>query len=773
MTIWREPTLLENSPDLGELGLSPLVSAALARRGIITPERARGFLNPSLYRPASAFDLPGMDTAIRRIGRAIRQKERICVWGDFDVDGQTSTTLLVQTLTALGAVVSYHIPIREKESHGIRLDALKEELARGANLILTCDTGISANSSIDYAQSTGVDVIVTDHHELPEKLPNAHALVNPHFLPAGHPLETLAGVGVAYKLAEALLQEAPSVLNPDDLLDLAALGLVADVATLTGDTRYLVQRGLEVLRRTERLGLQAMYKLAEIAPEQINERQIGFSLGPRLNALGRLGDANPIVELLTTRNQTAANVLATQLEGLNAQRKTLNSQVYRAAEAKLRADPSLLAQPVLVAAHPGWPGGVIGLAAGKLAGRYGRPAILLSIGADGHARGSARSVEGIHITEAIAACAELLDGFGGHAMAAGLSLPVENLPRFQARLYRAVAQQRGPKPAETEIQLDAILPLKDISVELAAEIEQLAPFGPGNPPLTLASHNLELIAWRNIGKNQEHARLDVRDEHGHEQSVLWWNGGDEEQPEGRFDLAYTLRAGDWKGKQQLTLELVDLRLREMEEIRVRSKEIEVVDLRQVENPLETLKEYREKYPELMVWAEAAHKKETNGLGCHELTAAETLAVWTAPASPAVLRAALEKTRSQRVLLFALEPAESDLEGFCNRLMGLVKFTLNKKNGQTTLAELCAATAQGEASVRAGLEWLFNGGEVTGEIAANGEIRLQAAKLPVDESARARWNSILQRELEETQAYRGFLRKGENWLKNLWVGEKTK
>jgi len=361
---WIDPVPIDIPASFGSLNLPPLIAQTLVRRGITSAEAARAFLDPSAHPESSPYELPGMEVAVERILSAITHREPICVWGDFDVDGQTSTALLVQTLTTLGADVTYHIPIRAIPSHGVHTPELTEIIDRGTKLILTCDTGITAHESVNYAKSRGVDFVITDHHDPGETLPDAIAVVNPKLLPSRHPLSTLAGVGVAYKLAEALLgsndfsrSQIATEVATTNLLDLVALGLVADVALLKGDTRALAQKGLQTLRETKRLGLQVIMDMAGVQPETVNEETIGFTFAPRLNAIGRLGDANPVVELLTTNDSVRARVLATQLEGLNSQRRLLTSQVYRAAEAQLREDPSLLEQPAIVLGHPSWPGG--------------------------------------------------------------------------------------------------------------------------------------------------------------------------------------------------------------------------------------------------------------------------------------------------------------------------------------------------------------------------------------------------------------------------------
>ena len=336
MSHWIDPLPGRDSAALP--GLHPLVAQTLLQRGITSAETARAFLDPSAYTPSPSQELPGLSSAAERILHSLRASDAICVWGDFDVDGQTSTTVLVQTLRAIGADVRYHIPVRKNESHGVNIENLARVIAQGAKLVVTCDTGISAYEAVEYARSRGVEMIITDHHDLPAELPRAAALVNPKMLPAAHPLASLAGVGVAYKLAEELLalhgksSPQPAGFQASDLLDLVALGLVADMAILRGDARYLVQKGLQALRNTQRLGLKTMFELAELTPAHLTEEHIGFTIGPRLNALGRLGDANSIVEFLTSNDPVHVRVEATRLEGLNAQRKLLCDQVTQAGD---------------------------------------------------------------------------------------------------------------------------------------------------------------------------------------------------------------------------------------------------------------------------------------------------------------------------------------------------------------------------------------------------------------------------------------------------------
>ncbi len=760
MTKWINPSPVNIPASIADLNLPPLIAQTLVRRGVTSAEAARAFLDPRSQPSTSPYELPGMDRAVECISLAIRKRQPVCVWGDFDVDGQTSTALLAQTLGALGADVTYHIPIRAVSSHGVHIPELTEIIDRGAKLILTCDTGITAHDAVDYAKSRGVDFVISDHHDLDETLPDAAAVVDPKMLPDDHPLANLAGVGVAYKTAEALLaHESPlpsrerarvRVDTQDSLLDLVALGLIADVALLKGETRALAQKGLEALRNSQRIGLQLIAELANQPLAQATEEYVGFVIGPRLNALGRLGDANPAVELLTTHDPVRARVLAAQLEGLNSQRKLLTSQVYRAAETQLRADPSLLEQPAIVLGHPAWPGGVIGIVAGRLKGRYSKPVLLFNTSEDSPARGSARSVEGVHITKAISAQKDLLLGFGGHPMAAGLSLELENLPAFRKRLGVTIAGMIGDAAyEEPSLQIDAWLPLDELSLDLADTIAQLAPFGAGNPSLIFASGGLRLKAVVKIGKTKDHLRLNLEDEHGNTKSVLWWNGIEEYLPESgsKIDIAYSLRAGTYRGERQLTLEFKDFRVVEEKAVEVKSKKIEVIDLRQNVESFVRLA--------VQAFAEGHDKKNVDGVDRYGLHPSSELALYTTPPGPGELQAILERVKPQKVYLVAQNPPVEKTDEFLKRLAGMTKFVIAKKSGKTKISELAASTAQRESTVRIGLEWLAAGGHVA--IKREGDAVLLS-------TGDGEGNQYVQKELyvavkgllEETAAYRDYV-----------------
>ena len=710
---WIDPTPVQVPLALGEaVGGHPLVVETLVRRGFTEVGAARAFLDPDHYRPAPPFDLPNLAGAVGRVEAAIRRQERVCVWGDFDVDGQTATTILVSTLSDLGADVFYHIPVRATESHGVNLPSLKRVLDTGAQLILTCDTGITAHEAITYARTRGTDVVVTDHHDLPSAMPPACALVNPKMLPESHALRELPGVGCAYKLAEALYDQAGRTGGADQYLDLVALGIVADVAVQTGDTRYLLQRGLEALRSTQRVGLRAIMETVELNPEWLTETHIGFILGPRLNALGRLADANVAVEFLTTGDLKRARILAAELEGLNARRKLLSDQVTQAAQEQVDRDPSLLSYSALVLSHPSWPPGVIGIAASRLAERHGKPVVLVATPPNEIGIGSARSVEGCNITAAIGVHEEMLGRFGGHPMAAGLSIEPERVPEFRHALSRTVREMLGEREKESFLPIGGYLPLADLSLDLVEELERLAPFGPGNPPLTLASTGLTLISHTVLGRTGEHRRLTVEDEDGTAQTVVWWQGGGSMPPEGRFDLAYVVRATDFRGRREMQVEWVDARPIEQSVVAFcqGATAVEVVDYRQEPGPRQLLDRLRAQ-EDVVVWSEADARAELSGQDRHELRPSRVLAIWTTPPGQAELQDALKKVLPETVYLFGIDPGLGRRNSFLRRLAGLAKHALTGGRGWAEVSVLAAATAQREATVRVGIAWLVAHGDL--------------------------------------------------------------
>ena len=525
---------------------------------------------------------------------------------------------------------------------------------RGSRLLVTCDTGISALTETAWAKAHGVDVVITDHHELPDTLPNADAIVNPRLLPQEHPLYPLPGCGVAYKLAEELLNRSGMGDYAESLLDLAALGIVADVAELRGEARYLLQRGLTELRNTQRVGLRQLYAVAGVDTASFSEETIGFALTPRLNALGRLGDANPIVDFFTTNSNSEAVIFANKLEELNNQRRLACDQVYRGAMSQIEGSPALLNTSALVLASPGWPAGVIGIVASRLVERFNRPVILFNAPEGGIARGSARSVEGINITTAISQHRDILLGFGGHPMAAGMSLPTDRIPDFRQALSYTIDRQTEGMPPGNPLQLDAVLPLDQISLPIVQELELLAPYGNGNPPPVFMSANHRVVEVLPIGTAQEHVKITVEDEDGHEFTILRWHGADLPLPDGAFDLAYTPRASTYQGKKQLQFEWVDARPARSVSIQFQPRtRLQVEDLRGVDRTA-TL-ELLSGMANTVIWGEGSRIEGVDLLDRTRLHPAGTLVIAFTPPGAEEIRAAMSRVKPKKVVLLPVQP----------------------------------------------------------------------------------------------------------------------
>ncbi len=758
---WVEPPPVAVPADLAAaVGGHPLVAAALSRRGLLSPQVALAYLDADRYTPASPLELPGVPEAVERIALAVSRGEPVGVWGDFDVDGVTSATVLSEALTAAGARMAWtHIPHRETEGHGVHLPTL-QGIAKDVRLVITCDTGITAGDAAEWLAAEGIDLIICDHHLPGETLPPAVAVVWPHSLADDHPLAGLPGVGVALVLARACL-EALGRGDADAGLDLAALGIVADVASLRGDVRYLLQRGLDALRNTRRVGLQALMETAGLAAAGLTEEHIGFTLAPRLNALGRLDHAQVAVDLFTTADRDRALAIAGQMERLNARRQLLCSQVTAGALEQLDRHPEFLAGSVLVLEHRDWPASVVGIVAARLVERYNMPAIVLQTPVGGPARGSARSVPGIDISEAIGAHRDMLSSFGGHPMAAGLSLPAEKVDEFRFALSRTVTEMASRVPAAPGLPIEAFLGWGEPSLELAHEIQRLSPFGADNPAPLFASRGLRVASATDLGRTGEHRRVSLTDENGVQRTVLWWHGADTPVPDGAIDLAYSLRTRTYRGATDVQLEWVDWRQSSAEAVTVISAPaaLRVEDHRADGRPEESLRRLVMGRTGVQVWTEAATVGGVTAVTRRQLAPADELAVWTAPPGDREWSVALASARPRVVYLFGQDAGVDTLNGFTARLWGLVQHTLRAKGGWADYGEMASAAGHREETIRLGLMWLEAMGKVI--IAAEDTGGLQLAAAPASRQPSADLAPLQRRLadlLAETAAYRRFWRR---------------
>ena len=537
----------EGSALARELGTAPIIGQILWNRGLQSAEEARAFLHPEDKPFHDPFLMMDMERAARRIIQAIHAGEQIVVYGDYDVDGMTSTTLLMKNIRALGGMVSYYIPNRFTEGYGLNGAALRQIAAEGCGLLVTVDCGISSADVV--AQMDGaMDIIITDHHLPGAVLPPAYAVINPHRADCPYPFKELAGVGVAFKLVQALWQLEEERLYADDL-DIVALGTVADLVPLVGENRKLVQAGL--LRMTERPspGIAALVRVSGCEGKAINTGIVGFQLAPRLNAAGRIETARRGVELLTAADAHEADRIAAELNALNTERRDLEQDILTEAESMLGGfTPDV---PAIVVAGEDWNAGVIGIVASRLVEKYYRPSIVLTRQGDVY-KGSCRSIAGLHMYDALAACRDTLIQFGGHAMAAGLTLECNRLEDFRCAFANYVNTHLNYEDFTPKISIEALVAPADWTIPMVEEIALLEPYGMGNPRPIFGVRDVRPRTAAAIGADGKHLRMEVGTREKRV-AALYWNYGElaELVTEEASDLAYTPSINEWQGMRSV------------------------------------------------------------------------------------------------------------------------------------------------------------------------------------------------------------------------------
>ena len=544
-------------------GLSSEVACLLYQRGIRDESRLKKFLEPSLEDLHDPYLLPDMDKAVDRIRQAIERGELILVYGDYDADGMTSASIVKESLEQLGAECLVYLPNRFTDGYGPNASVYKYFIEQqGVSLIVTVDNGVAGHEAIDLAQSMGVDVIVTDHHSMPEVLPDAYAIVHPEHPKANYPFKHLAGCGVAFKLACALLEEVQV-----ELLDLVAIGTIADMVSLTDENRIMVQYGLEVLRNTQRLSLQELFEVAGISSSDLTEETVGFQLAPRLNALGRLDDPNPAIDLLTGFDDEEVHEIALMIQEKNEERREIVQAIYE--EAKSLIDPN---KSVQVLAKQGWNPGVLGIVAGRLLEELGQTVIVLNI-EDGRAKGSARSIEAVDIFEALDPHRALFIAFGGHAGAAGMTLEVEQLDALSDILETYVKDKGIDDKGKSKLYLDEELDLENLSLDTVKSFERLAPFGMDNQKPVFYIRDFQVENARSMGAGDSHLKLKISKGNANFEVVAFGQGSKatEFAQTKQLELAVTLSVNQWNGQTTLQLVMVDARVDGVQLFNIRGK----------------------------------------------------------------------------------------------------------------------------------------------------------------------------------------------------------
>ncbi len=538
------------------LSIAPATASLLLARGVTTADEATAWMAP--LRTHDPFLIPDIEVAIDRLRHAMQQGERVCFYGDYDVDGMSATSIYLSFFRGLGADVRAYVPHRIREGYGLNEGAIRSLAADEVTLLVTSDCGTTSHREIALAKELGMDVLVTDHHQTDERMPPALAVMNPHRHDARYPFRGLCSGGLAYKVVDAYQQRyGPGAVPLESLLDLVALSTIADVVPLQDENRGFVRAGLQQLSRGSRCGIRALKQVAGITRE-CSAETIGFKLGPRLNAAGRMDHAIKGVQLLTTESDVEAKMLAQELDQLNRQRQELEAEIMREALAALGEGEI---PPAIVLGSRRWHLGVVGIVAARLVDRFHRPAIVMAINEQGVGKGSARTIPGFDLYQGLAACKDLLVAFGGHPSAAGMTIQESRLPEFQARFAAVAAEWALSGDVTPTLHLDSEVALEEVNLRLIQEIGSLHPFGAGNPEPMFAVKGLAIMEARVVG--EKHLKMTVRqgrslpfDSIGFGMKSLAEQGLSLKMP---VDLAFTPELNYWNGYDRIQLRIRDIR----------------------------------------------------------------------------------------------------------------------------------------------------------------------------------------------------------------------
>ncbi|MBX9666859.1 MAG: single-stranded-DNA-specific exonuclease RecJ [Candidatus Obscuribacterales bacterium] len=763
--VWIVPPRIEPPQSIVDIALgSPVIAALLMKRGVKSAEDARKFLDESTYQPTSASTLPDIDKAVARIRKAIDEQQQITIYGDYDVDGVTGTSVLLTVLRQLGAKVEYYIPNRVTEGYGLNLKAISILASKKkTRLIITCDCGVSNFAEINFARSLSVETVVLDHHTMPEVLPPAAAIVHPKLLDSEHPLYHLPGVGVAYKVAEELLRLASMPEKADELLDFVTLGMIADLVPLIRENRYLVKIGLEKLVTTKRVGLKQL--LAQVNGQNDTDL-VGFGIAPRINAAGRLSDANKAVELLTTDDVELATEIAKDLQTENVRRQELCEKIFLEADARVQRQVSGNWNDAKCIAiyDREWHHGVVGIVASRLVEKYHRPVFIGQLDAEeGVVRGSARGIEQIDLYEVLKANEHLLSRWGGHKMAAGFSVEYGKADELCRALVATCNRMLAGQSMTGVVEVDLEVLPQTVDLNLARQLRVLAPFGMSNRKPRFCMKGLVSKDVRVLGKDGKHHRIMLTSDDGQEFECVMWNSQGRVPLAGRpVDLVFTADVNVFNGRERLQLVINDWRdlyvgdeitsLEQVAEMQRQKAAIDAKssteyggagsaapaaalaenvidtlarvvdgialptrdpispvvkytwrDLRANDNPEDLLRRGKTKLgKDMVVFAEACPAQD-GFIDRTGLVNAQHLMLWQYPPSKEIFQQILTVIGCEQVYLVGADKSEIDEpSAFLKRLYGLVRYAVNQKEGRVESEKLEALMATSTMGLALGL-----------------------------------------------------------------------
>ena len=677
-------------------GGDELIAKVFYNRGYKDADTVKIMLNDEHYKPTQPSEFSGMERAVKRILKAVDSKELICIYGDYDVDGVTSTVTLVECLKNYTDSVIYHVPDRFTEGYGMNEDVVKSLYEKGVSLIITCDCGISNVNEINLAKELKMDVILTDHHNIPDETPDAYVILNPKLLEEGHRARNISGCAMAYFLCLALLEERGDGHIGDEFLDLLAMSLIADVVSLNGENRYLLKKSLSPLINTQRIGLSELFKIANKNGSIDNEEDIAFQIAPRINAAGRMDTAKLPVELLLCKKRDLAKEMAEKIDTLNSERKRIQQKIID--EAIEIVETQKKNKTVLVLYGEFWHHGIVGIAAGRICELYGKPAILLSIKDDGSTIvGSARSIEEINIYELLKECSGKLLKFGGHSQAAGLSLKKENLEDF-VREIEIIAEKKYFIKDTIIANVDTKLSFEEISEELLLRLQSAGPYGEGFRAPEFCSSNIRIVSDRKTEKN--HHIMVVEDENNTRiQAVKWF--GEDESLEGKvFDITYKVGINTYRGNNTIQLTIGHM----VESLSIKKVLFEGNIIDERKSPINTL---LLKYKDAQIFYEGLKSQcpIDDIINRFNVKPKKDVIFLSPPTNTAIFREVVALADPENIIInFMLQPDYSFKKTLMN-FLGIIKYTINNKDGREYIEVLSQKLCVEEGIIKACLKYL--------------------------------------------------------------------
>lgn len=696
---WKYPEHIEYSPELLKLTNSRVIAQLLANRGIIDPDEAKLFLNISENQFSSPFEFEDLPKALYRIKQAVDNNEHIVIYGDFDADGITSTSILLKTLRIIGANVSYYVPERVAEGYGMNsASVLRLISSRQVKLIITTDCGISNIEEISLAKNFNVDVIITDHHELPDILPPAYAIINPKMLLSGSRMLNLCGAGVAYKVATAILEQYDNLDYLDEIIYLAAIGTIADMVPLNLENRLLTYLGLKCIIDKKPLAILEIAKVAQLTiDDYFSSESIAFTIAPRLNAIGRLDKASIAVELLTSENPEIVQDLTKQLENINRTRQQLCATAYEEAVLMLK-DVDLNASNAIVLASKQWHPGIIGIVASDLVEAFYKPTFLIAIDGD-EAKGSARSIKGLHLFNVMSKIKDIFIRYGGHELAAGFNLSLSNLDRFKELIIYEIDNELHNTILEPCLNIEMDIEPEELNLELIEELNKLAPFGLGNPAPTLSCSNLGIIDVKTMGSENNHLKINFKSTGNSFFEAVWWQQSslkiDASEP---VKIAFSPKINTYKSKTRMQLVLKDIRpMSETDPSTIKPKNtIKWLDHRQKTNITKLFNSYlKTNHSNCAVFAESQSYIDHVKINCTIINRLVTdnymqVVLFEYPPDESVLADIITNASPEFVHLSPTVSFKSFNEkDIIKNVTGMLKYASSNKNGEADISLMAA------------------------------------------------------------------------------------